>query len=91
MMPLAWSPSGALSSHPLKRRGAWLYGPTGSWQMHSVVGPLAAAEVGREAFEVLTNTNEVLLVSRRRGERGMRELRLDRILQPGAQPQAKIA
>ena len=79
-----------MSRLPLRRRGAWLYAPDKSWQMTSVVGPLAAAESGREAFEVLTVTNEVLLVSRCRGERGMRELRLDRIL-PSEHSQARSA
>jgi hypothetical protein len=70
-----------MSRQSLRRRGSWLISASGSWQMASVVGPLPAAEAGRQAFEVLTATEEVLLVSRPLGERGMRDLRLDRVLE----------
>ncbi|HEY8278422.1 MAG TPA: hypothetical protein VIH99_02285 [Bdellovibrionota bacterium] len=61
----------------LRRRGAWLIAAEGSWQMSSVSGPLEQADSEREYFRVETASEEVLLVSRPFGERGMRELRLD--------------
>jgi hypothetical protein len=67
-------------SIPLRRRGSWLIGQGGSWQMASVEGPLDQGEPGRQYFEVHTASEEILLVSRCQGERGMRELRLDSIL-----------
>ncbi|MGZ3653962.1 MAG: hypothetical protein ACXWR1_16050 [Bdellovibrionota bacterium] len=73
----------AEQSIPLRRRGAWLIAPAGSWQMASVEGPLellVAAGGERQYFHVRTASKELLLVSRSRGEKGMRELRLDSIL-----------
>lgn len=66
----------------LSRRGAWLFTQTMSWQMAGVHGPLALdhAEEERQYFHILTTSHEVLLVSRRADERGMRELRLDSIM-----------
>jgi len=74
----------------LRRTGAWLISEHGRWQMSSVEGPLKMGwSCEREYFRVETASNELLLVSRPRGERGMRELRLDSLL-PAA-PAAKIA
>jgi len=66
---------------PLRRRGAWLIAPAGSWQMASVEGPLELKTAAdRQYFHVRTASKELLLVSRSSGEKGMRELRLDSIL-----------
>ena len=74
---------------PLRRRGSWLIAPCGSWQMVEVKGPLEArSEKDRQYFHVHTACEELLLVSRPQGERGMRELRLDSILEPRAQRSA---
>ena len=79
MKPVLVSPSNPLS---LCRRGAWLIGPCGSWQMAAVEGPLEAKSCdGRQYFQVFTANHELLLVSRPEGERGMRDLRLDSILE----------
>jgi hypothetical protein len=69
---------------PVRRRGSWLSSSLGSWQMASVVGPFPSAEAGRQSFEILTSSEDVLVISRPLGERGMRELRLDSILAPRA-------
>lgn len=65
-------------SVPLKRKGARLSSALGSWQMLGVHGPLSpstdAGEEGREFFRIETTAKEILLVYRRAGERGMREL-----------------
>jgi hypothetical protein len=65
---------------PLERKGSWLISDSQKWQMHSVEGPLDWPQGDRQYFEVETASRERLLVSRRLGERGMRELRLDSIL-----------
>ncbi len=73
-----------MSGLSLHRKGAWLKGQQGdeshSWQMSSVHGPLSLECSEREYFRVETTSREVLLVSRRVGEKGMRELRLDSVL-----------
>lgn len=79
----------------LIRRGAWLHASEGSWQMHSVVGPLEADHLegslkanreGREYFHVTTASKQKLVVSRAAGDRGMRELRLERVLVADPEP-----
>jgi hypothetical protein len=65
-------------SVPLKRKGARLSSPLGSWQMLGVYGPLTleneASANGREFFRIETTARETLFVYRNPGERGMREL-----------------
>lgn len=71
----------------LIRRGSWLITEQGRWQMHSVQGPLETGwSPDRQYFRVETSSNELLLVSRPMGERGMRELRLESVI-----PVAQIA
>ncbi len=67
---------------PLQRKGAWLIAPKAQWKMASVQGPIAIDGDEREYFRVETLCQQVLLVSRRVGERGMRELRLDSFITP---------
>jgi hypothetical protein len=64
----------------LERQGNWLISAKGRWQMHAVHGPLDWPQGDRQYFEVETASRERLLISRRKGEKGMRELRLDSIL-----------
>jgi hypothetical protein len=60
---------------PLKRKGARLSSPLGSWQMLGVYGPLSLeGEEERQFFRIETAARETLLVYRRAGEKGMREL-----------------
>ena len=63
----------------LRRQGAWLIASSGSWQMHSVQGPLEGGDPQRQIFRVLTANEEILFISRPVGERGMRELTLESI------------
>jgi hypothetical protein len=70
----------------LIRRGSWLHATDGSWQMHSVVGPLESNAGGREYFHVTTASKEKLVVSRAVGDRGMRELRLESVLAADPEP-----
>lgn len=71
------------SAIPLRRRGAWLIAEQKSWQMHSVLGPLDSIDPSRQLFRVETASEDILLVSRPTGERGMRELRLESLLHEG--------
>ena len=64
---------------PLLRRGAWLHGESGSWQMSSVSGPLENPPDGRELYHVITTSKQKLVVSRLIGESGMRKLRLESV------------
>lgn len=66
----------------LQRKGAWLIAAQGQWKMANVQGPIAIDGEDREYFRVETACREVLLVSRRLGEKGMRELRLDSFITP---------
>ena len=66
---------------PLRRRGSWLIAENASWQMQAVHGPFKNTELGREYFQVQTANEETLLISRAHGERGMRDLRLDSVLE----------
>ncbi len=66
----------------LRRKGAWLIAPDARWQMASVQGPISIDEDEREYFRVETACREVLLISRKAGEKGMRELRLDSFITP---------
>lgn len=75
----------------LQRKGAWLISSEGRWQMSSVQGPLALENNEREYFRVETTCHEVLLVSRRIGEKGMRELRLDSLLVSKQNHQERIS
>jgi hypothetical protein len=79
----------------LLRRGSWLHASDGCWQMHSVLGPLEAHSSenplpldreGREYFHVTTASKEKLVVSRAKGDRGMRELRLESVLVADLEP-----
>lgn len=64
----------------LQRKGAWLIADEiGRWLMHSVQGPLREEEAHRQLFRIETSTSEILFVSRAKGERGMRNLRLESI------------
>lgn len=66
----------------LHRKGAWLIAPKAQWKMASVHGPIAIDGDEREYFRVETVCQQVLLISRRVGEKGMRELRLDSFITP---------
>lgn len=70
------------SMQSLQRKGAWLIAEQGQWKMANVQGPIAIDGEDREYFRVETACREVLLVSRRLGEKGMRELRLDSFITP---------
>ena len=70
----------------LIRRGSWLHASDGSWQMHSVAGPIEADHEGREYFHVTTASKQKLVVSRAAGDRGMRELRLESVLAADPEP-----
>lgn len=78
-------------SVPLKRKGARLSSPLGSWQMMGVYGPLSlenqASENGREFFRIETSSRETLYVYRPAGERGMRDLYLYEVA--GETPRAR--
>ncbi|MGZ3693380.1 MAG: hypothetical protein ACXWQO_04260 [Bdellovibrionota bacterium] len=64
-------------SVPLKRKGARLSSPLGTWQMLGVHGPLSLeGSESRQFFRIETASRETLLVYRQAGERGMRELYL---------------
>jgi hypothetical protein len=84
-----------MSGLSLHRKGAWLKGHHGdeshSWQMSSVHGPLSLESSDREYFRVETTSREVLLVSRRLGEKGMRELRLDSVLSKQQEDRSSFA
>ena len=75
-----------MKSLALQRKGSWLKartddgGESFSWQMAAVHGPLTLESEEREYFRIETACKELLLVSRARGEKGMRELRLDSVL-----------
>lgn len=66
-------------------------GEKSSWQMASVQGPLAFESQDREYFRVETTNQEILLVSRHFGEKGMRELRLDSVIVTPSQNQQERA
>lgn len=72
----------AMSMEALHRKGAWLIAQKTQWKMTSVHGPIAIDEEDREYFRVETACDQVLLVSRKLGEKGMRELRLDSVITP---------
>ncbi|MGE3262300.1 MAG: hypothetical protein AB7K68_11020 [Bacteriovoracia bacterium] len=74
---------------PLKRKGARLSSPLGSWQMLGVYGPLSLEERSagnRQFFRIETSSRETLLVYRDPGERGMRELYLYEVAGAESQP-----
>jgi|GEM_PF-6105236 len=76
---------------PLQRKGSWLISNQGRWQMHSVHGPLALETQDREYFRVETACKEILLISRRVGEKGMRELRLDTVMSNRSEERNSVA
>lgn len=81
-------------SVPLRRKGARLSSALGSWQMMNVYGPLSLgneAEESRQFFRIETASRETLLVYRKEGERGMRELFLYEVVpgKPVASPMSE--
>jgi len=75
----------------LQRKGSWLISERGRWQMSLVHGPLALDSRDREFFRVETACQEILLISRQVGEKGMRELRLDSVLGTGQEERVFVA
>lgn len=66
------------ASLPLVRKGNSLWSETRKWECVEVSGPLPLPEEGKEFFQFTTTDNSSLLVYRKRGEKGMRELFLVR-------------
>lgn len=62
------------ASLPLVRKGNSLWSETQRWECVEVAGPLLLPEEEREFFQFKTTDNSSLLVYRKRGEKGMREL-----------------